>query len=116
MKPNLPYVQKTLVAIDNETGGIRALVGGRDTKESRYNRALLAKRQIGSTFKPFVYAAAFARGMAPGTLVDDAPIREGDIAGLATAWSPENADGQDQGLNRRRSVLSVPQHHDCACG
>ena len=109
-----PYVQGALVAIDNETGGIRALVGGRDFKESRYNRALLAKRQIGSTFKPFVYAAAFARGMAPGTLVDDAPIREGDIAGLATAWSPENADGQDQGfqpaalgLIRSRNTMTV---------
>jgi penicillin-binding protein 1A len=93
-----PHVQGALVAIDNESGGIRAIVGGRDFKESRYNRALLARRQIGSTFKPFVYAAAFDRGMAPGTLVDDAPIREGDIAGYATTWSPENSDGQNQGL------------------
>jgi penicillin-binding protein 1A len=109
-----PYVQGALVAIDNETGGIRAIVGGRDFKESPYNRALLAKRQIGSTFKPFVYAAAFARGMAPGTLVDDAPIREGDIAGLDGSWSPENSDGQNQGLQpaslgliRSRNTMTV---------
>jgi penicillin-binding protein 1A len=109
-----PYVQGALVAIDNETGGIRAIVGGRDFKESRYNRALLAKRQIGSTFKPFVYAAAFNRGMAPGTLVDDAPIHQGDIAGFATTWSPENSDGQNQGLQpaalgliRSRNTMTV---------
>jgi penicillin-binding protein 1A len=93
-----PYVQGALVAIDNETGGIRAIVGGRNFKESPYNRALLAKRQVGSTFKPFVYAAAFGRGMAPGTLVDDSPIREGDIAGLVTTWSPRSSDGENEGL------------------
>jgi penicillin-binding protein 1A len=109
-----PHVQGALVAIDNETGGLRAIVGGRDFKESRYNRALLAKRQIGSTFKPFVYAAAFARGMAPGTLVDDGPIHEGDIADFPTTWSPENSDGQNQGwqpaalgLIRSRNTMTV---------
>jgi penicillin-binding protein 1A len=109
-----PYIQGALVAIDNETGGIRAIVGGRDFKESPYNRAVLAKRQIGSTFKPFVYAAAFSRGMAPGTLVDDAPIREGDIAGLVRTWSPENSDGENHGLQpaafgliRSRNTMTV---------
>jgi penicillin-binding protein 1A len=109
-----PYVQGALVAVDNETGGIRAIVGGRNFKESPYNRALLAKRQVGSTFKPFVYAAAFGRGMAPGTLVDDSPIREGDIAGLATTWSPRNSDGENEGLQpaalgliRSRNTMTV---------
>ena len=109
-----PYVQGALVAIDNETGGIRAVVGGRNFKESPYNRALLAKRQAGSTFKPFVYAAAFGRGMAPGTLVDDSPIREGDIAGLVTTWSPRNSDGDNEGLQpaalgliRSRNTMTV---------
>lgn len=113
-KPNeSPYVQGALVAIDNETGGIRAIVGGRNFKESPYNRAVLAKRQIGSTFKPFVYAAAFSRGMAPGTLVDDSPIREGEIAGVTT-WSPRNSDGQNDGLQpaalgliRSRNTMTV---------
>lgn len=92
------YIQGALVAIDNETGGLRAIVGGRDFKASPFNRAVLAKRQLGSTFKPFVYAAAFARGMAPGTLIDDGPIVEGDIAGLATTWSPENSDSDNRGM------------------
>ena len=89
-------------------------MGVATSRKVRYNRALLAKRQIGSTFKPFVYAAAFGHGMAPGTLVDDAPIREGDIAGLATTWSPENSDGQNQGLQpaalgliRSRNTMTV---------
>ena len=109
-----PYVQGALVTIDNETGGIRAIVGGRNFKESPYNRALLAKRQAGSTFKPFVYAAAFSKGMAPGTLVDDSPIREGDIAGLVTSWSPRNSDGENEGLQpaalgliRSRNTMTV---------
>ena len=109
-----PYVQGALVAIDNETGGIRAIVGGRNFKESPYNRAWLAKRQAGSTFKPFVYAAAFSKGMAPGTLVDDSPIREGDIAGLVTSWSPRNSDGENEGLQpaalgliRSRNTMTV---------
>ena len=59
------YLQGALLAVDNRTGAIMALVGGRNFEESRYNRALLARRQIGSTFKPFVYAAAFGQGMQP---------------------------------------------------
>jgi penicillin-binding protein 1A len=108
-----PYVQGALVAIDNETGGIRAIVGGRNFKESPYNRAWLAKRQVGSTFKPFVYAAAFSKGMTPGMLVDDSPIREGDIAEV-TSWSPRNSDGQNEGLQpaalgliRSRNTMTV---------
>lgn len=109
-----PYIQGALIAIDNESGGIRAIVGGRDFKTSPYNRAVLSKRQIGSTFKPFVYAAAFDHGMAPGTLVDDAPIQEGDIAGLSTTWSPENSDGGNEGMQpaavgliRSRNTMTV---------
>jgi penicillin-binding protein 1A len=109
-----PYVQGALLAVDNETGGIRAIVGGRDFKENPYNRALQSLRQIGSTFKPFVYAAAFQRGMLPGTLVDDGPIAEGDIAGFATTWSPKNSDGKNEGLQpasvgliRSRNTMTV---------
>jgi penicillin-binding protein 1A len=109
-----PYVQGALLALDNQTGGILAIVGGRDFKENPYNRALQSMRQIGSTFKPFVYAAAFQRGMLPGTLVDDGPIVEGDIAGLATTWSPKNSDGKNEGLQpaslgliRSRNTMTV---------
>jgi len=109
-----PYVQGALLALDNQTGGILAVVGGRDFKEHPYNRALQSMRQIGSTFKPFVYAAAFQRGMLPGTLVDDGPIGEGDIVGLTTTWSPKNSDGKNEGLQpasegliRSRNTMTV---------
>jgi penicillin-binding protein 1A len=109
-----PYVQGALLAVDNQTGGILAVVGGRDFKENPYNRALQSLRQIGSTFKPFVYAAAFQRGMLPGTLVDDGPIGEGEIAGLAAPWSPKNSDGKNEGLQpaslglvRSRNTMTV---------
>ena len=93
------YLQAALVAIDNRTGAIRAIVGGRDFAHSKYPRALLSKRQIGSTFKPFVYAAAFQKGLLPGTLVDDAKIRPGELRVASTqGWSPANSDDEYAGL------------------
>ena len=77
------YLQGAVVSIDNRSGGILALVGGRDFGESSYNRAYRARRQVGSTFKPFVYAVAFDRGgLLPGAYVSDYPIR------LQTGGSP----------------------------
>jgi penicillin-binding protein 1A len=102
-----PYLQGALMAIDNRTGGIRAVVGGRDYSESTFNRAFLARRQIGSTFKPFVYAAAFGRGLSPDAEIDDGPIRIGN-------WSPSNSDGTfrspmpaREGLVQSRNTMSV---------
>ncbi len=63
----MPYLQGAVVVIDNASGGVRALVGGRDYGESKFNRAIApANRQVGSSFKPFVYALAFSRGLLPG--------------------------------------------------
>lgn len=110
-----PYLQGALMVIDNRTGGIRALVGGRDFAESKYNRAILqqAGRQVGSTFKPFVYAAAFSRGMLPGATISDGPIERGEIRGAGN-WSPENSDGTfkgpmraEEGLILSRNTMSV---------
>lgn len=108
-----PYLQGAVVVIDNRSGGIRALVGGRDYSESKYNRALMAQRQIGSTFKPFIYAAAFSRGMLPGARIDDGPINRGEIQG-ASNWTPGNSDGTykgvlpaEQGLILSRNTMSV---------
>lgn len=108
------YLQGALVAIDNRTGGIRAIVGGRDFAHSRYNRALLARRQAGSTFKPFIYAAAFERGLLPGTLVDDSEIRPGEFKNISHDWSPANSDGAylglqpaEAGLVRSRNTMTV---------
>jgi penicillin-binding protein 1A len=92
------YVQGAAVALDNETGGILAVVGGRDFSHNQFNRALSARRQIGSTFKPFVYAAAFENGLMPGTLIDDSPIREDELISFDDHWSPRNADNRFLGL------------------
>lgn len=95
--PSTPYLQGALAILDNETGGILALVGGRDYRQSRYNRATQGQRQIGSTVKPFVYATALASGFLPGTLIDDAPIQPGEIEGADPRWSPQNNDGKFTG-------------------
>ncbi|MBA3830327.1 MAG: PBP1A family penicillin-binding protein [Chthoniobacterales bacterium] len=110
----MPYLEGALVAIDNESGGIRALVGGRDYTQSKFNRALPpANRQIGSSFKPFVYTLAFMHGLLPGAAVSDGPIQPGEIAGAGT-WSPGNSDGRyggiqpvSYGLIQSRNTMSV---------
>ncbi len=91
------YLQGSVVVLDNRTGGIRALVGGREYADSRYNRALLSERPVGSTFKPFVYLAAFGRGLSPSSSVSDAPIQRGEVRGAPT-WSPGNSDGTFKGM------------------
>ncbi|WP_027486617.1 transglycosylase domain-containing protein [Allorhizobium undicola] len=81
--------QGALVAIDGN-GAIRALVGGRDYATSQFNRAVKAKRQPGSAFKPFVYASAMELGDTPDTIRNDAPIRIGN-------WTPENYEQKYNG-------------------
>ena len=111
---SMPYLQGALVAIDNESGGIRALVGGRDYAQSKFNRALApANRQIGSSFKPFVYTVAFTHGLLPGAAVSDGPIEPGEIQGAGN-WAPGNSDGTyggvqpvSYGLIHSRNTMSV---------
>src|SRR6266576_2295898 len=111
---SMPYLQGALVAIDNESGGIRALVGGRDYAQSKFNRALApANRQIGSSFKPFVYTVAFAHGLLPGAAVSDGPIQPGEIQGAGN-WTPGNSAGTyggvqpvSYGLVHSRNTMSV---------
>ncbi|MEP6686306.1 MAG: PBP1A family penicillin-binding protein [Verrucomicrobiota bacterium] len=111
---SMPYLEGALVAIDNNSGGIRALVGGRDYKQSKFNRALApANRQIGSSFKPFVYTLAFTHGLLPGAAVSDGPIEPGEIEGAGN-WSPGNSDGKyggiqpvSYGLIHSRNTMSV---------
>lgn len=93
------YLQGAVVAVENSTGAIRAIVGGRDYSHSKYHRAVLSQRQVGSTFKPFIYAAAFDRGLMPGSLVDDSRIEPGSYKEVAN-WSPGNSDGKYLGLQR----------------
>jgi len=90
--------QAALVSIDG-TGAIRALVGGRDYATSQFNRAVKAKRQPGSSFKPFVYAAALEKGLTPDSVFNDAPIRIGD-------WTPENYEKKYNGEVTLRTALA----------
>lgn len=102
------YLQGAVVSLDNRSGGIVSLVGGRNFRESSFNRVFFAQRQVGSTFKPFVYAVAFDRGgLLPGAYVSDDPVRFAD-------WSPRNSDGTFTGLQpaalgliRSRNTMSV---------
>ncbi|HEY1476985.1 MAG TPA: PBP1A family penicillin-binding protein [Chthoniobacterales bacterium] len=98
------YLQGAVVAIDNRTGAIRALVGGRDYRDSKFNRALQAYRQVGSSFKPFVYATAYLRGMMPGTGIDDGPLRHGELPAFAN-WHPSNSDRENRGVLPARDGL-----------
>jgi penicillin-binding protein 1A len=82
-----PYLQGAIVVMDTRTGEVRALVGGRDFVHSSYDRALLARRQPGSTFKPIVFATAFERGMSPATMVETTPVSV-ELAGVA--WRPDD--------------------------
>jgi penicillin-binding protein 1A len=111
---SMPYLEGAVVAIDNASGGIRALVGGRDYSQSKFNRALSpANRQVGSAFKPFVYTLAFTHGLLPGAAISDGPIQPGEIDGAGN-WSPGNSDGTyvgiqpcSYGLIHSRNTMSV---------
>ncbi len=108
-----PYLQGAVVVLDNATGGIRAIVGGRNYAESTNNRAY-ARRPVGSTFKPFVYAAAYASGqVTPSTPISDGPIAHRELR-TAPNWSPGNSDGTfkgilpaEEGLILSRNTMSV---------
>src|SRR5580765_1203390 len=111
---SMPYLEGAVVVIDNASGGIRALVGGRDYSQSKFNRALPpANRQIGSSFKPFVYTLAFTNGLHPGAAISDGSIQPGEIEGSGN-WAPGNSDGTyggiqpaSYGLIHSRNTMSV---------
>jgi penicillin-binding protein 1A len=96
--PKRGFTQGALVAMDVD-GTVRAMVGGVDYQKSQYNRAVTAKRQPGSTFKPFVYLAAMEKGYTPDTLAEDAQF---DYKG----WSPRNASGKYAGTVTLRQGLA----------
>lgn len=90
-------LQAALVAIDPATGGVRALVGGRDFTASSYDRAMLARRQPGSAFKPFIYAAAVESGYGPDDTIDD--LDEPAVANVA--WDPDDEHLEDDSVTLR---------------
>jgi len=96
-------IEGAVVALDPRTGEIRALVGGRRSVRRGFNRALAARRQPGSAFKPFVYAAALAAGYSPATILDDSPVEIEDVGRI---WRPENFGGEYGGqLTLRRALM-----------
>src|SRR5688500_15585455 len=94
-------LQAALVAMDPVSGEVRAMVGGRSFKDSNFNRATQAKRQPGSAFKPFVYAAALERGFSPATLITnlDTPIET-----IEGGWVPEDEHLDSPAITMRTAL------------
>lgn len=99
----IPRAQTALVSLDADTGALRALVGGFSYAGNKFNRATQARRQPGSSFKPFLYAAAFERGFNPASIVLDAPVVFKDRRGRM--WRPQNDSGNFAGPMRIRQAL-----------
>ncbi|MFN8572016.1 MAG: PBP1A family penicillin-binding protein [Gemmatimonadaceae bacterium] len=95
-------LEGAMVAVDPRTGDIRALVGGRTYRRGAFNRAIMARRQPGSAFKPFVYAAALAVGMTPASMVDDEPV---EVRTGRQVWAPANYGDEYQGRVTLRKAL-----------
>jgi penicillin-binding protein 1A len=100
-RPPDPPLQAGLVALDPLTGDVRALVGGRDFETSRFNRAVQARRQPGSAFKPFVFATAIEQGFSPASVVDhlDDPVMT-----LQGAWTPEDEHAESDSMTLRTAL------------
>jgi 1A family penicillin-binding protein len=110
-QPPPEYLQGAVIGINNETGDILVLVGGRDFEHNQYNRALQAKRPVGTAMLPFVYAAAFERGMFPGSLVEDSPLDNravmiGGTTGILGEWGPESVENRYEGSITARQALA----------
>lgn len=96
-------LEGALICFDIETGYMKAMVGGRDYRRSQFNRAIQARRQTGSAFKPIIYASALDRGYTPSSIIVDSPIvfEDGD-----KIWKPKNFDGKFRGPTTLRNALT----------
>ena len=108
--PEPKYLQGAVIALENSTGGILAMVGGRDFKHSEYNRATMARRPAGTAFTPFVFAAAYEKGVFPGEVVDDACIDNrfvmvGGDSGILGEWGIEREENEYEGPIPAREAL-----------
>ncbi len=111
---NRPEVQGALVALDPKTGLIRAMIGGFDYSQSKYNHVTQAWRQPGSSFKPFIYSAALEKHFGPATVVNDAPLFFDAGTTGSQPWEPKNYDGHfdgpmslRRGLARSKNMVSI---------
>jgi len=96
-------VEGALMALDNSTGDVKAMVGGRDFQQSKFNRATQALRQVGSSFKPYIYTAAIDQGLTPDDTVLDAPVTFNSSSG---PYTPHNYDGKFEGVITFRHALA----------
>ena len=101
----IPNVNGALVSLDSNSGAISVLSGGYDFRISKFNRVTQAKRQPGSSFKPFIYSAALNKGYSPASIINDAPkvFKENTVSG---AWRPKNYGGKFYGPTRLRYGLA----------
>jgi len=102
----LPEVEAAFIALDPQTGGIRALIGGFDFNRNQYNHVTQAWRQPGSSFKPFIYSAALEKGFTPATILNDAPVVVDASLTGGQVWEPKNYDGQYEGPMRLRTAIA----------
>src|SRR6185312_1602435 len=98
-------VQGALASIRPEDGAVEALVGGFSFTRSKFNRAVMAARQPGSSFKPYLYSAAFDHGFTPASIINDAPIALPDPSRPGGLWTPNNDDDKFAGPMRLREAL-----------
>jgi 1A family penicillin-binding protein len=110
-QPAPEYLQGAIIGLDNASGDIMVLVGGRDFEHNQYNRAIQARRPAGTAMLPFVYAAAFEKGMYPGSLVEDSPLDNravmiGGTTGILGEWGPESSDNRYEGAMTARQALA----------
>ncbi len=108
------YVQGGVAVVENYTGALRVVVGGREFSHSAFNRATQSRRPMGSIFKPLVYGTAFERGLFPGIYISDAQIQPGEIRWDDKGWGPDNYDGvfggllpASDGLVRSRNTMTA---------
>lgn len=100
----VPEVEGAIVSLDPSSGAVLALVGGFDYFNSKFNRAVQARRQPGSNFKPFIYSAALEKGFTAASIINDAPVVFDDDS-LEATWRPENYSGRFYGPTRLREAL-----------
>ncbi len=104
-RDNVAPLQGALISVDPRDGGILAYVGGRSYSQSQFDRVGSARRQVGSAFKPIVFATAFEQGVAtPATFLEDAPY---SVRLAGKTWQPQNSDGKYRGWVTARSALEL---------
>ncbi|TAL82558.1 MAG: penicillin-binding protein 1A [Rhodanobacter sp.] len=106
----IPKAQAALASINPEDGAIQALVGGFSFTLSKFNRAVMAARQPGSSFKPYFYSAAFDRGFTPASIINDAPLALPDPSRPDGIWTPANDDNKFAGPMRLRKALVLSKN------